>query len=454
MTEASPKNTPRAQTLLAGGSLVLLAAAILGGGLFQYGLWEPWETSWAQLAKSTVEGDLFTPTLQGHPVPRPPLPLWLIGWGQASGEWAMRLPMAAAVVGGVLALFVWLKDVVSLRRAWFASFAALTTPSLIFGAGTLNGQGLSIGLFTATFAVYGLALAKYRRGQSPSVVYGLSMGLLSALNVWSFGVWAVYLPLFVIAGVGLIHRSETLDRSPGRTYGAVVAGLLTILAGFGWLAWQEWNEAASQIFMLSAPAIVASVGLYATRHTRAVKALGASGLGAITVVGALSATALAALYGRDVDVPSVTTSIAGIEVLLNNYMVNPTLVGDHIDFDFWLRQVGFGLVPWTVVAPVGLAWLVRHELGLIGPREAEEAQKSAASGHHGAQDMRRLLLMWTVGLAVMAGILGSAHGHILIPGLAPIAVAGALRLADAGTCNEIRATARWALDSLAPPGQA
>jgi hypothetical protein len=33
-------------------------------------------------------------------------------------------------------------------------------------------------------------------------------------------------------------------------------------------------------------------------------------------------------------------------------------------------------------------------------------------------------------------------------------LAGALRLADAGSGNEIRAKARWALDSLAPPGQA
>jgi N6-L-threonylcarbamoyladenine synthase len=37
---------------------------------------------------------------------------------------------------------------------------------------------------------------------------------------------------------------------------------------------------------------------------------------------------------------------------------------------------------------------------------------------------------------------------------AMIALAGALRLADAGSGNEIRAKARWALDSLAPPGQA
>jgi len=35
---------------------------------------------------------------------------------------------------------------------------------------------------------------------------------------------------------------------------------------------------------------------------------------------------------------------------------------------------------------------------------------------------------------------------------AMIAVAGALRLADAGSCDEIRAQARWALDTLGPPG--
>ena len=37
---------------------------------------------------------------------------------------------------------------------------------------------------------------------------------------------------------------------------------------------------------------------------------------------------------------------------------------------------------------------------------------------------------------------------------AMIAVAGALRLADAAAADEIRATARWSLEALATPGQA
>jgi len=35
---------------------------------------------------------------------------------------------------------------------------------------------------------------------------------------------------------------------------------------------------------------------------------------------------------------------------------------------------------------------------------------------------------------------------------AMIAVAGALRLADAQEADEIRAQARWSLDTLSPPG--
>jgi N6-L-threonylcarbamoyladenine synthase len=37
---------------------------------------------------------------------------------------------------------------------------------------------------------------------------------------------------------------------------------------------------------------------------------------------------------------------------------------------------------------------------------------------------------------------------------AMIAVAGALRLADASNAAEIRAQARWSLDTLSPPGTA
>ncbi len=37
---------------------------------------------------------------------------------------------------------------------------------------------------------------------------------------------------------------------------------------------------------------------------------------------------------------------------------------------------------------------------------------------------------------------------------AMIAIAGALRLADAATADEIRATARWSLETLTTPGTA
>lgn len=80
---------------------------------------------------------------------------------------------------------------------------------------------------------------------------------------------------------------------------------------------------------------------------------------------------------------------------------------------------------------------------------AEELQRIVIAGGVGANRLLRKEMA-----AQFDGAVHYPRPAFCTDNGAMIALAGALRLADAGSGNEIRAKARWALDSLAPPGQA
>ena len=98
----------------------------------QFGLWEPWETTWAELARTMLaSGDWFDPQLGGKSAPRPLLPIWLIAlsqWIGGDAEWLMRWPMALSTTAGAAALFLWLREPFGPRRGLIAALASLTCP--------------------------------------------------------------------------------------------------------------------------------------------------------------------------------------------------------------------------------------------------------------------------------------------------------------------------------------
>ncbi|MFM2421465.1 MAG: hypothetical protein RL385_6188 [Pseudomonadota bacterium] len=148
-TTSAPEPTPLYR---AGIFATLTLFAVYG--LWGYGIWDPWEVSVADLARTLADG-----AKREGPVN---LTLRLVGAGfQAFGtrEWAGRLPMALAGVGVLLITYPWVRRFSDTTSALYAAIVLGTTPFFLFHSREMLGS-------TPAF----LASALVMLGASPRVV--------------------------------------------------------------------------------------------------------------------------------------------------------------------------------------------------------------------------------------------------------------------------------------------
>ncbi|MEL6177611.1 MAG: glycosyltransferase family 39 protein, partial [Myxococcota bacterium] len=254
-TQSTPSHHRDATFPLALGLvlLLLLGLVILPLAQARFGLWEPWETTWAEIARAMREsGEWFNPQLGGKSAPRSLLSVWLIALAQAVGggsEWIMRYPMAATITAGSVALLAWLREPFGNWRGFIAALAALTCPQVVLSATTLAGEGVFVGLFMATIALYGLLVG--RPDDRRPIALQLLLGVLTALMVLAWGLWGLYLPAAIVAALGLtqLAHNPTLETPRAVLVGTGVGAVAVIAALVGWGFWQEWNPKANQILM-------------------------------------------------------------------------------------------------------------------------------------------------------------------------------------------------------------
>jgi len=421
----APTTSPALGLLL----IWVLGGVLLIGGSTLFGLWEPWETVWAELARHMREsGDWFTPILDGRAVPRPLLHIWLIAAGQSLGraEWMMRLPLALATLGGVTALYLWLRQVFSNTRAVLAALAGLTCVQVLLGGMTLAGEGAFAATAMLAVGLFGALLA--HRGPAPPRGLQVGFGVAVALCTLAWGLWGMVLPLALVGAVGIwqLTSEPAESQTPLRRYAPLVAFGVVAAAMVAWTAWQQFNPYAQQLLLAVLPLSAVATTLAAARNTRAVKALGGPAMTALIL--AIPALTAALIGGLFTPTPSqVVTGFAPLWQLLDNHVVSPTQIPTHISFDFWMRQLGFGTFPWIALLPVGLAWLLRRD---EAPPSADEAT---------ALDARRLLASWLMIAIIIMGVLGTAHERYVFPAAASVGVMGALMLSDADFWTWLRA---------------
>jgi len=241
-TEAAPKHwvkgSPLAQsnrdespTSLASdvAAIVALAAAIFFFHLGSFGLWEPDEARYAEIAREMLNsGNAIVPHLNYVAyVEKPPLLIWLMTLSfQVFGisEFAARLPIAMSALAGVVATYIFTLRAFGRRHAFLAGAILATTPLYAVMAQVITTDMLLTALVTiATFAFY----LHWKEGGRWCWIAYVAMGLA----VMTKGPVGAALPILTI--LIFLGWNRELSGAIRRFY--AIAGLaLTILIAAPW----------------------------------------------------------------------------------------------------------------------------------------------------------------------------------------------------------------------------
>lgn len=231
---ASAVRSELAVPLATGALAALLFLPFLGAP----GLFDPWETHYAEVARQMlVRGDWVHPYWQNaYFFSKPPLIMWLMLPGLwASGaqdpgaalppgvEWLVRLPFAALAIGGVAFLSFAVAQLTS-RRVGLVFGAVLSTTSLY---GLLARQAMTdlpfVVLVSAAIACALLARASERRRAR----WWLAAGVLLGLSTLAKGLVGVLL----VAGTGATLLAWTAAELPAAARRAAIVGALAEVRG-------------------------------------------------------------------------------------------------------------------------------------------------------------------------------------------------------------------------------
>jgi hypothetical protein len=410
---------------------VLLCAVLYLPGLGRFGLWDPWELKAADPAREMAEckaakeglpggqeraytfgeiaalkhgraadvtcGSFTDVTQKGRHVGHPPLSTWstavgirLFGLNEfgvriGGALWALLAVFLTALYGGRL---------FSPRVGLLGAVILATTPLFAFEGRQAMGEALHVALEGA--AIMGFACFMWpedgrRRPLDLAVgAGGLFVGLLGAGPLIG-----VLLPLAVI-GLALVLGSGYVQPSLGAAASGAEGGAAE--------GRQAGHIAPGESFVASLP------------------------MG--TLLGALGG--LLALYAI----------IYGLNSELGSSLIRLVPKRSKVEtFDYFVKQVGFGLFPWTaLLVPAVGRWLA--------PRPGEDFGKDRAAW------VRLIMILW-VGLGYAAATFASRrYGTLLFPALVPVALAVAVLLDEALSATGLVRDSRRRGGSAAQAGEA
>ncbi len=436
---------------------VLLLVLLVGALLYlpfagSYGLFDPWETHYGEVGRQMARrNDFISLYWPGSPLDgeqfwsKPVLSFWMMalsmkvfgigGGGLAAGEfalssrpeWALRLPFCLMALLALVGVYLPVSRFVSRRAGVLSALALATFPMFSLVARQAMTDMAFLGPMTLGLGLCALALFDDKDDELPRrhwrgfswphhSIYYTTVALL-ALTV---------LPQLVVNSIQLTwtlplpwKRHITL---PG------VVSMMPYFIGFFLFLWFTARTRYKAPFYLHIASILCGLAMLA-------KGLAGLGLPVIVFLAYLLFTwnwrrlaraellrslPLAILACALVAVPWHHAMLARHGFPFWNELYGDNhwrrLVtgrhGDRGSFEYFLRELGYGLYPWIALAPSALAWVAMRA---FGPRTA------ATPGVDKRRDILWFGAIWFVsGYALVSFSMTKFHHYILpaLPGLA------------------------------------
>ncbi len=435
---------------------LVVSAFVLFGNLSKLGVWEPWEANEIFVAQEYAERgpapeiqkptdtsyNWAVPTKDQNPVARSLLKTWLLSQSLGVGEEvevgtlerSARMPFAISLFVLILGLFLWFRRVYGARSATVTCIAFATMPAIYLGAHNVATEMLSVVTTSAAIAFFAsLVFAEKNRH-----LWGIAFGVALALVFLDQRLVGIYVVLGSLAAWSVtevafeqyIRRREGRPGIVGRfekvSASACLAALLAVLA-VGW--W--WNSPGEdemfephilQWYAALTPLLLFAGGFLLGGATRVGRAMISPwGLGALAfpivaamVVGWTYAEANPTLL----DGGEVFGKIPVLQFFLENEIFGRSLAEEHMTFDMWVRQVGFTLIPWVALVPLGIGYLAtatrpEDQLDIVSEQES----------------LKRLFLVW-VFFAALILMVAAVYNHYFFPAYVPLAASVGLMMTD------------------------
>jgi len=429
------------------GAVLLFGCLLLLPFAGSYGLFDPWETHYGEVARQMAKrGDAISLWWPGAPTDpdtfwsKPVLSFWIMalslrlfglaGGGPASemalgtrAEWALRLPFCLFGVMGLYAVYLCLSRLVSRRAGVLAALVLGTSPLYSLVARQAMTDMAFVGPMALALSLGMLALLDDRDAELPRrhvrfKRWAFSWPRHPAATTTFLALGVVVLPQLVIDSVQLTWRL------PGRQ------GML--LSGF-WAMLPAWVGLGAALVLVARTRYLGPFYLYlaAVLCGLAVLAKGLAGLGLPVIIFVLYLASTwswrrmgRAQLVRGVLVAFLLCALVAVPwheamLLRHGFPFWDELYGDnhwrrlvlgrHGDrgtFEYFLRELGYAVLPWIALAPAAL---------LLAVTKIERSSRRQAMFWFGA--------LWFVSAYALVSLSVTKFHHYILPALPGLAMA-------------------------------
>jgi len=424
--------------------LYLPAAATLG-------LWEPWETAPATLARNMVEplqdGAWISPfavLVDNEIIRRSWLQAALLKFGYMVGggtEFGLRMPFAMLNLLAALVMYGCLRLLYPAWRAGLVVLAWAMSPMILLSSVNLAGHAWAHAPLSVTMVAMGVMSSRPGRwGNLLVPLVGVGLGF----SIWALGAPGFAVPVATLAAFAAGARQE--GASPVVRAASFGSAALIFAAGILFPLWSTWTAGVAVTPEPGADVVVRTfsstfydgwqlrkdvVGLgfcFAGPLAALLAAAPGSRVSwifhawrtplAVALLVGIAAAPITALWPTAVTLGDDALTTVARALLYGDFLTERTYPG-HVTFDVLIRIVGFSVFPMVVLAPLGFGYLLHS-----GNDDSEQAPPDLA--------MRLFLAVWVaVGFAVFGLGASLARQYAFVITL-PLVAAPVLALTDAG----------------------